>query len=232
MPDTQGGNQMHPRTAETFILFRLRNRSRTMALLLALIGSIAIVPFISELKFVNLAIQVWVVFTAMFMAADCRKHLVVGLVFGVPGLIILIVAEVLDSSTMAWLSYGLLLGLYIHIIRLMLERIFRAKSVSLDTIGLALCTYIMLGYLWTLFYMPVAYLDPDAFSVPIPPEARSITLRYFSYVTLTTLGYGDISPVSPIARMLAILEAITGTLFLAVLISRLVGSYRSRGDDD
>ena len=52
-------------------------------------------------------------------------------------------------------------------------------------------------------------------------------MTYFSYVTLTTLGYGDIVPISPLARSLAVLEALTGVLFLAVLISRLVGSYRS-----
>jgi len=83
-----------------------------------------------------------------------------------------------------------------------------------------------------LFYAPLAAYDPDAFTRPIVQEGSDagVTLTYFSYVTLTTLGYGDISPVSPWARMLAILEALTGTLFLAVLISRLVGTYRSRAD--
>jgi voltage-gated potassium channel Kch len=52
---------------------------------------------------------------------------------------------------------------------------------------------------------------------------------YFSFITLTTVGYGDITPVSPIARMLAVMEAMTGTLFLGVLIARLVSLYSAPG---
>ena len=51
--------------------------------------------------------------------------------------------------------------------------------------------------------------------------------KYFSFITLTTVGYGDIAPVAKVARMLAVMEAITGVLYMAVLISRLVGAYSS-----
>jgi len=85
---------------------------------------------------------------------------------------------------------------------------------------------VLIGSIFTIFYVPVVVFDPQAFSQPIIQNSSSpgSILTYFSFVTLTTLGYGDISPVSPIARSIAILEALTGTLFLAVLISRLVGA--------
>lgn len=226
----------HHRSASGNILYRLAKRSRAFLLLLALLGTLATGGFSGEFQTLSLVLRIWVIFSAMFMAADCRRHLVIGLAFGIPGIVLTIIADLtrkltdIKYDTLDWIAFALILGLFFHIIRLMLEQIFTAKRVTLDTIGLALCTYILLGYLWVLFYIPVVELDPDAFSVAFEPESTGNSLRYFSYVTLTTLGYGDISPVSPIARTLAILEALTGTLFLAVLISRLVGSYRSQRD--
>jgi voltage-gated potassium channel Kch len=84
--------------------------------------------------------------------------------------------------------------------------------------------------LWILFYVPVLHFDPDAFFFANIPEGvpQTTWLSYFSFVTLTTLGYGDVAPVAPLARGLAMTEAITGTLFLAVLISRLVAAYGLR----
>ena len=77
-------------------------------------------------------------------------------------------------------------------------------------------------------------MDKDAFLFHVVNEEISLqnNLAYFSFVTLTTLGYGDIVPVAPLARSLAVLEALTGVLFMAVLISRLVGSYKSDRRED
>lgn len=75
-------------------------------------------------------------------------------------------------------------------------------------------------------YLLVARADPDAFAFTAGPAAgQSLQLHnafYFSFITLSTVGYGDIIPVSNVARMLAAMEAITGTLYVAVIISRLV----------
>jgi hypothetical protein len=61
---------------------------------------------------------------------------------------------------------------------------------------------------------------------------KGITALYFSYISLTTVGYGDITPVSNVARMLSAAEAMTGTLFMAVLISRLVSMYSSQSPQE
>jgi voltage-gated potassium channel Kch len=86
--------------------------------------------------------------------------------------------------------------------------------------------------LWSYAYRLVSGLDPHAFaitvsSIPNQPLAGYKAL-YFSLTTLSTLGYGDIVPVSNVARMLAAMEAITGTLFITVLIARLVALYSSQ----
>lgn len=106
--------------------------------------------------------------------------------------------------------------------------IFSPGPVSLNRVMGALCIYLLLGTLWSLFYAFIEYLIPDAFRYPghAPGEVISHFL-YFSFVTLTTLGYGDLTPVHPVARTFAYLEAVIGQLFLAVLVAALVGRFRA-----
>jgi hypothetical protein len=86
----------------------------------------------------------------------------------------------------------------------------------------AVAVYLMLGLIWANLYQVVELVSPGAFRAPPGESPASASLTYFSFVTLATLGYGDISPVNIVARNLAVLEAIMGQLYLVILISRLV----------
>jgi hypothetical protein len=117
-----------------------------------------------------------------------------------------------------------------YIIVLILTHIFRQEDVSLETIYGAIVVYILIGIVWVFLYNFTEFLHPNSFS--IAPEFATDSrkaLYYFSFVTLTTLGYGDITPVSAPARSLAMLEAIMGQMYIAVLIARLVGIHISQG---
>jgi hypothetical protein len=220
-----------PAERHNFSLTRLVKESRAFVLLFALFLQILFSGPDLGGPLVDTIIRLFTVLAAVIMSADCRKHLVIGLSLGVPSFLLITFSSPLDSDFINWTTYLFTLGLYLFIIRLMLLQIFNAPVITINTIGLALCTYILLGAIWVMFYTVVVAFDPHAFSVPILNDEDAFhTLGYFSYVTLTTLGYGDISPVSNVARNLAVLEALTGVLFLAVLISRLVGSYVSRRD--
>ena len=110
---------------------------------------------------------------------------------------------------------------------LILSQIFREGPTTSHRIMGAVAAYLLLGVIWFLAYHLIAVRMPEAFSVQGPftlgdGEALQSNLFYFSFVTLTTLGYGDIVAVHPMARMLVILEAATGQLFPAILIARLV----------
>lgn len=204
--------------------------SRPLILLIALLLYILVAPQV-EAKIVRIVLQLGLVGACVHMASDSRRHLVSCTAQAVPAVALVVAGEMTGNNILLWSGYVFLLTLYVSIILLMLRRIFRAPRVTLDEIGLALCTYVLLGMLWLLFYTPLAASDLDAhfaFNTPPEPGAVNHALTYFSYVTLTTLGYGDISPISPLARSLAVLEALTGVLFLAVLISRLVGNYAAR----
>lgn len=124
----------------------------------------------------------------------------------------------------------------------MLRFVLAARDVEGEEIFAAIAAYILLGTVWSHLYMVlyISGLDAPAFSGLEGVESDQVysTLAYFSYVTLTTLGYGEIVPVNSYARSLATFEAIAGQLFVAVLLARLVAlqtasrTVGSSGGDD
>jgi hypothetical protein len=88
------------------------------------------------------------------------------------------------------------------------------------------CIYLLLGIIWSSLYTVVEVLFPGSFTLAGQALAeKRFDLWYFSMVTLTTLGYGDIAPISPIAKSLAVVEAVTGQLILVILVARTVGLH-------
>lgn len=111
---------------------------------------------------------------------------------------------------------------------LILRDILLSQQITADTIRGSICVYFLIGFVWALFYGIVASFDPQAFSQPIIETNSYGKAIYFSFTTLTTLGYGDIIPVSAWAKMLTNLEAVIGQLYPSILIAILVGDYLSQ----
>jgi Ion channel len=112
--------------------------------------------------------------------------------------------------------------LYIRIVLLVM---FRQGSVTWSRIQGGVCAYLLTGLAWSSAYDLVEQLHPGSFHFATQPatlDQLTSKLVYFSFTTLTTVGYGDILPIAPFARSLAIAEAIVGQLFPAVLIGALV----------
>jgi hypothetical protein len=111
----------------------------------------------------------------------------------------------------------------------LLRFILLGSRVNAEVLCAGISVYLMIGLLWAMAYMLTGQLSPGAFSfVNDPDNQRTMTsfnAFYFSFTTLSTVGFGDISPVSKVARTLAIMEAITGMFYVAILISRLVSMY-------
>jgi hypothetical protein len=113
-------------------------------------------------------------------------------------------------------------GIFVGITVLMIKRFIIRGCEPAHRIAGAVAVYLLLGLIWTRLYQFVELVSPGAFRVPDGESPNSASLAYFSFVTLATLGYGDISPINIVARDLAVLEAIMGQLYLVILISRLV----------
>jgi hypothetical protein len=103
-----------------------------------------------------------------------------------------------------------------------LGQTFRRGPVTFHRIQGAIAAYLLLGVIWAQAFSLVELLRPGAFSGAVGVTGSPHPWLYFSFMTLTTVGYGDILPVHPAARSLAMLEAVTGPLYIAVLLARLV----------
>jgi hypothetical protein len=122
-----------------------------------------------------------------------------------------------------------------------LAHVFKSMRITRETIAGAVCAYLLIGAMWAHVFSVIENVSPNSFadnsieayaaSGPEPMRNRADRFTYFSFVTLTTLGYGDITPMTRAAKNLAALEAIFGQLYLAILIARLVGQ-QALGDKE
>ena len=118
----------------------------------------------------------------------------------------------------------------IYVCALILRMVLTARTVDLEVILAALCVYLLLALIWAIAYHLLEVYQPGSFAIPAalleekanPDQAISAALHYFSFVTITTLGYGDVTPVASLARSMAMLEAVVGQIYLVTLIARLV----------
>jgi voltage-gated potassium channel Kch len=168
-----------------------------------------------------------VVCALIYMAATTRRHLLIAGVLGFGSIATEVLSLLLpDLAALTWLQPAFSVALYLYVFWLMIRELFTARRADATTLLLAVNCYLLIGLVWTLAYMLVESLSPGSFLLAGDPDlAVWKHLYYFSYVTLTTLGYGDIQPVTALARSLAIIEAVCGVLFTGILVARLVGLY-------
>ena len=137
--------------------------------------------------------------------------------------------SVVDNLALRVVAQGLGLLCVGYVIVIVLGFLLRARRADAETIYAAICVFLLMGILWATLYALIGRLEPGAFSTStgdapgMGSGVGSLTSLYFSFVTLTTLGYGDVTPVTAAARMTAALEALTGQVYLVVLVARLVG---------
>ena len=129
-----------------------------------------------------------------------------------------------DAGLAPWeaLSGAVSIGILMFLV---LSRVFQAGPITTQRIEGAVAVYLLFGLMWADIYQFLELLSPGAFQIPSGAAGvsdRFSPLLYFSFITLTTLGYGDIVPIHPVARSLAMVEALTGQLYPAILIARLV----------
>jgi len=219
------------------VLRRLRfRRFSTVGLLISLVVFFICAPFVEEIKNGDLVVTCLfslVLLAAVLAVAQHKAVLVITIVLAIPA----IVGRWINHfephivSPVIFLTAALILIAYV--VANLLRFVFRAPSVDMEVLCASISAYLMLGLLWAIAYWLVDQLTPGgAFSFNTNSGPRSIngfTGFYFSFITLSTVGYGDITPVSRAARWLAAMEAMTGLLYVAVLIARLVSLYSTSG---
>lgn len=201
--------------------------ARLQFLLVALVILIVVYPLIQGMLVLN-ALLTAVLLAALYAVSQHRRQRVIALLLGVPWCIVLWLYQ-WDSEHLALAVMGPALGaLFLgYVTQVLLRHVIRADRVDAEMIYGAIAGYLLLGLVWAMLYAVIETLHPGSFTgTSTSGDTRPWSdLIYYSYVTLTTLGYGDVLPLSTRVRSLAILEAITGVFYVAVLVARLVSLH-------
>jgi Ion channel len=208
-------------------------RVTTVELLIALALLFFFFPFVEEVKEGDVIVSILlslVLLSAVLAVADRKGVFVIALALAIPAIAGRWINHFRPDLVppQVFLTAGLVLIAFV--VANLLRFVLRAPSVNMEVLCASISAYLMLGLLWTVAYWLVDQLTPGAFAFNTNEGKQSIrgfNAFYFSFVTLSTVGYGDITPVSKVARMLAAMEAMTGLLYVAVLIARLVALYSS-----
>src|SRR4029450_12697525 len=140
----------------------------------------------------------------------------------------------LDPWVSQALQDGMVIGFLLWVLVVVLREVFRSRTREVDAVVGALCGFLLILMVFMRVHGLIEALRPDSYRTDGPPfsersEAMLVaSFQYFSTITLTTVGFGDIVPVTPAARLATGLEAMVGQLYLAVVIATLVGRVAAR----
>jgi len=200
--------------------------------LLALLLAAMVLEFLSDgsatVELISLGLFEFVVVAALVTSVPEILGRVIGAGIAALWFAATLVALIVDTGhdIVAAFSVVMLAGTLFVTFRNLLGR----DTGDPDALVGAIFGYVLLAMTWAVLFVQIERWQPASFNFPAASDLWS-SLIYFSLITLTTLGYGDVLPVAPLARIAAGLEAVVGVLYIAVMIGSIVGSYRRRTGD-
>jgi len=211
-------------------------RSRQNKFLYLFAAQVSLIVFFPYLAKPGLATVIFrLLSTVSFLAAvyavsEKRMQWITGLFLAVPAAVLNTLFNFHpSSSSLAVPSLVLTLIFLSFTLIALLRGVLRTETVTLDTIYGALSVYLQMAFAWGIAYLLLETIQPGGLSMDVVrhPNHRVdwFDCMFYSFVTLTSLGYGDMVPVSAQCRSLSVLEAVSGIMYVAVLVARLVGLY-------
>jgi voltage-gated potassium channel len=208
-----------------------RWRLSAKELLAALVMLFFVAPFVQDLphgEFIEGLLMSLVLLSAIAAVGGRRRTLIAAVCLAAPAIIGKWVHHFCPEQYPFPLYLIAALAFLAFVIVHLLRFVLRARVVNTEVLCASIAAYLTMGLLWAMAYLLTWFANPQSFAFNVPSEHSGMdgfNAFYFSFVTLSTVGYGDITPISKVARMLAIMEAIIGLLYVAVLIARLVSLY-------
>jgi hypothetical protein len=202
---------------------------RCFFLFLALLALLIALPFLAETAHgpvILLAVNVTVLLTAVAAVGRTWSSFVIAVILILPAIVFRFLA--LESGLPGYLvlTWGFTAVFYVFILANLLHYVLRRDLMTSDKLYGAVAAYILVAILWANLHGITQYFYLNAYAFGGTPKTLDMTeLIYFSFTTLATVGYGDITPALVQSRFLTILEMITGVMYVAILIARLTGVY-------
>lgn len=210
---------------------------RCLLLLVSLLALLLIQPILIKVssRASSGVLSSLLLITAVYSLSYRKRTFVIGLVLGIPYFAAIWTNFLTTPKEYDLLEIASALAFLIFITVMLSQHVLTSRRVTADILFGVACVYLLLGVTWSFAYMLTEMIQPGSFVLPegIHVEPAQINeLLYYSFVTLTTLGYGEILPVSPFARSLAIIESVAGVLYLALIVARLVAMYQIHSRED
>lgn len=206
-------------------------RGKGFLIMLGLLSSLAVISAYGEAKgfedvpLHNILLGLSAV-TGVIASEAGRKRVRLALCWAATLVVWDIAAGLADNEAVRRSHSLIASGLVIYTLVIVLAHVFKTERVTSDKIFGAVCGYLLLSFFWAILYsMLCLFIGAEAFSFssePATAQERSVELNYYSWVTLSTLGYGDVTPTHPLTRVAAGFEVIVGQFYLAVVVARLV----------
>jgi len=208
-------------------------RLRFKNLLFSLLAVLLVYPAVSDRSVAGRVFAVffsWLILSAGYASAKgSPARRMTAIILGVPATAAIWFEQYSQSFGADLANYILVTGFFFFVAISLMIHIMRSEKITTDTLAGAASVYLLLGISWAFLYSFLEFLVPGSFNAPegliFAGKSNWSAFTYFSFTTLTTTGYGDITPVTLRGQSLAIVESVTGVLFTALLISRLVGMY-------
>lgn len=205
----------------------VKSRYIFWALLGSFVATFLVTPFFSrETQPLNLFLIASVI-SATLAVGKTKRQIAFGGVLSAFSFTATIMLATENTSTALLFFYLSTAAFFVFLTIMLLKRIFSSPHVNTNTLLASVCLYFAIAVLWAMAFGIIAIAIPGSFvsgGAPLP-AAQVSGLLYFSVVTLTTLGYGDITPMSGPAQSFAAVEALFGQIYLTVLVARLVGLH-------
>ncbi len=203
-----------------------------MVFLLATILSMIIgSPFLDEIFHYGIIPDIFITIifiVGIYSISREKKHIYISLGLAAP-MFIGVWSSYLYQNIKLFIVGELFGALFVgFVISLLIKFIFNQKKVTKEVIYAAVVVYLLMAMMWSFSYLILEYFYPGSFSVSEGPSRGVYRFLYFSFVTITTLGYGDVTPLTQKASSLVILEAVTGQMYLVIVVAWLVGMHVSR----
>ncbi len=210
-----------------------RNEWRHLLLLSSILLLFVITPVVEAFRhgvLIMNAVAAFVLLAGSYTLTERKRLFAVAVALSGISIMATWILLITQRPWAAILSHSCVIVLITYFSVTILDYVLGGTRITLDKIFAAVCVYLLIGYAWTFAYALIDELQPGSFVVlttaPLNSYvARVLEMRYLSFMTLTTVGYGDVVPHSDAARTLAALEAVAGQIYLTVLIARLVGLH-------
>jgi hypothetical protein len=207
-------------------------------LLATLLIVFAVYPFLGSYPWARtatMAATILMVAAALSAIWSHAKLLVAALLLGGGAVVALFLARIFDVSAAESFASALKFCFLALVAVSLILDIARSRRVDMDVVFGACCVYLLIGLIWASLYGLIEAANPGSFDFGPLANGAAESVRgrlvYFSFITMTTVGYGDVTPLAPVARTFSAMQGLVGQLYLAIVIARLVGleiSHRMR----